>query len=353
MARIIFTGGGTAGHVTPNQVLIPPLQKEGHDIHYIGTKGSIEERLISAMPGVTFHAVHSGKLRRYFDMRNFTDPFKVVYGATEAFSLIRKLRPALVFSKGGFVSVPVVYAAALRGVAVICHESDLTPGLANKLSTPHAKKVLTTFPETAAHFGPKGVHVGTPLRPELLQGSAAKGLALCGFDASRPTILFIGGSSGAMAINAALREALPLLTTQMNIIHLCGKDRVDAALEGVRGYKQFEYLTDDLPDIFACARMVVSRAGSGAIQELLLLKKPMLLIPYPKGASRGDQIENARSFEARGLCRVLDQSQLNAATLTQNIQAVLSATPDLMRAMAAQPSPDGTERTLAHIRQYL
>ena len=212
MKRIVLTGGGTAGHVSPNQALIPLLLAEGWEVHYIGTKNGIERTLIEPMEGVTYHAVSSGKLRRYFDLKNFTDPFRVIAGAFQSVSIIRKLKPAIVFSKGGFVSVPVVLGAALCGVPVVMHESDITPGLANKLCKPFAKSVCTTFPECAKLLGAKGVQTGTPLRAQIFSGSRARGLALAGFTGERPVLMMIGGSLGAQTVNAVLREALPELT---------------------------------------------------------------------------------------------------------------------------------------------
>ena len=171
MKRIILTGGGTAGHVTPNLALVPRLQAAGWEVHYVGTENGIERRLVEQTPGVQYHAVASGKLRRYFDLKNFTDPFRVIKGAAQAAALVHKLRPDVVFSKGGFVSVPVVYGAHLNRVPVVIHESDMTPGLANRLSTPFAKIVLCAFPETAEHAGRKARYSGLPIRPEIFSGS--------------------------------------------------------------------------------------------------------------------------------------------------------------------------------------
>ena len=253
MKRIVLTGGGTAGHVSPNQALIPLLLAEGWEIHYIGTKNGIERTLIEPTEGVTYHAVSSGKLRRYFDLKNFTDPFRVIAGAFQSFSIIRKLKPAVVFSKGGFVSVPVVVGAALCGVPVVMHESDITPGLANKLCKPFAKAVCTTFPECARLLGDKGIETGTPLRAQIFSGTRERGLALSGFSGERPVLMMIGGSLGAQTVNAVLREALPELTKRFDVLHVCGKGNLAPELEGLSGYRQFEYLTDELPDAFACA----------------------------------------------------------------------------------------------------
>ncbi|MBR5287686.1 MAG: undecaprenyldiphospho-muramoylpentapeptide beta-N-acetylglucosaminyltransferase [Clostridia bacterium] len=350
MKRIVLTGGGTAGHVSPNQALIPLLLEEGWEVHYIGTKNGIERTLIEGMDGVAYHAVSSGKLRRYFDLKNFTDPFRVIAGALQSFFIIRKLKPSIVFSKGGFVSVPVVVGGALCGVPVVMHESDITPGLANKLCKPFAKSVCTTFPECAKLLGEKGILTGTPLRAAIFSGVREKGLALAGFDGSKPVLMMIGGSLGAQTVNAALREALPELTKKFDVLHVCGKGNKDESLEGMTGYRQFEYLSDELPDAFACADVVLSRAGSNSLSELMALKKPMLLIPYHSG--RGDQVLNANSLKARGLAHVMIQSDMNAQSLVSALDALWEERELLTQRLAALPDADGTKAVLDQIYKY-
>lgn len=350
MKRIVLTGGGTAGHVSPNQALIPLLLAEGWEIHYIGTKNGIERTLIEPTEGVTYHAVSSGKLRRYFDLKNFTDPFRVIAGAFQSFSIIRKLKPAVVFSKGGFVSVPVVVGAALCGVPVVMHESDITPGLANKLCKPFAKAVCTTFPECARLLGDKGIETGTPLRAQIFSGTRERGLALSGFSGERPVLMMIGGSLGAQTVNAVLREALPELTKRFDVLHVCGKGNIAPELEGMPGYRQFEYLTDELPDAFACADILLSRAGSNSLSEILALHKPALLIPYHSG--RGDQVLNANSLKARGLAHVMLQSELTAQSLPPAIDALWEDRELLVQRMSALPDADGTQAVLTQIHKY-
>ena len=350
MKRIVLTGGGTAGHVSPNQALIPLLLAEGWEIHYIGTKNGIERTLIEPTEGVTYHAVSSGKLRRYFDLKNFTDPFRVIAGAFQSFSIIRKLKPAVVFSKGGFVSVPVVVGAALCGVPVVMHESDITPGLANKLCKPFAKAVCTTFPECARLLGDKGIETGTPLRAQIFSGTRERGLALSGFSGERPVLMMIGGSLGAQTVNAVLREALPELTKRFDVLHVCGKGNIAPELEGMPGYRQFEYLTDELPDAFACADILLSRAGSNSLSEILALHKPALLIPYHSGSS--DQVLNANSLKARGLAHVMLQSELTAQSLPPAIDALWEDRELLVQRMSALPDADGTQAVLAQIHKY-
>ena len=351
MKKIVLTGGGTLGHVTPHLSLIPHLLQAGYEIHYIGTEKGMEAEKIRSVPGVTYHAVQSGKLRRYFSWQNFIDPFKVIAGAFQSARLMGKIKPDVVFSKGGFVAVPVVFGAWLHRVPVVCHESDLTPGLANRLCAPFARKIATTFPECAQALGPKAEMTGTPLRPELFRGSRARGLSLLGFDGSKPILLMMGGSSGAQAVNKALREALPRLTGKFDVAHICGKGNLDEALQGMSGYRQLEFLDAELPDALACADLVLSRAGSNALCEFQALCKPMLLVPYPKGASRGDQILNAQSLQKRGLARVLLQEDMTADTLVKALDETWAARDQLTAALHAAPPANGTRRVLEMIEE--
>ncbi len=349
--KIVLTGGGTMGHVTPHLALIPILRDEGYEIHYIGTRDGMEAARIRAVPGVVYHAVKSGKLRRYFSWQNFTDPFRVIAGAFQAAHLMGKIRPNVVFSKGGFVAVPVVFGAWVHRVPVLCHESDLTPGLANKLSRPFATRMVTTFPECAEALGKKAECAGTAMRPELFEGTREKGLALLGFDGSKPVLMMMGGSSGAQSVNKALREALPQLLPDFDVAHLCGRGNLDASLEGTKGYTQLEFLDDELPDALAAADLVLSRAGSNALMEFQALDKPMLLVPYPKGASRGDQILNAQSFERRGLCKVLLQENMTPDTLSAALRETWAAREQLKAAVRAAPPADATNRIIELIHE--
>lgn len=351
MKRIVLTGGGTAGHVTPNLALLPHLLEEGYDVHYIGTKTGIERDMMENLPGVTYHVIKSGKLRRYFNLKNFSDPFRVIAGIFQSAHLMGKLKPDVCFSKGGFVSVPVVIGAWLHRVPVLCHESDLTPGLANKICTRFARKVATTFPECAQALAPKGVFTGTPLRPMLFSGSKEKGLAMAHFTADKPVLLMMGGSLGAQSVNAALRAALPQLLPQMQVFHICGRGNLDESLTGTEGYYQTEFLNDDLPDALATADYILSRAGSNALCEFQALGKPMLLVPYPKGASRGDQILNAASYEKRGLARVLPQEQMTPDTLYRGIMDLVRDGDTLCDALRAAPPADGTMAVLNLIHE--
>ena len=352
MKKIVLTGGGTAGHVTPNLALIPRLQADGWEVHYIGAANSPEQNLISQVPGVTFHCVSVGKLRRYFDLKNFSDPFRVIKGVGQATGIIHKLGPNVVFSKGGFVSVPVVYGAKLNGVPIVIHESDMTPGLANKLSAPFAKVECCTFPEAVKYTKGKGVHTGTPIRPEILSGSAQAGRERFGFSDHRPVLMVMGGSTGAQAINQCLRQALPRLTGNFQILHLCGRGNLNSAFTGTQNYVQVEYLNEEMADAYACADVVVSRAGANALCELLAARKPALLIPYPKSASRGDQILNAESFRARGLSHVLMQEDMTPETLARAIERLYHERGNLYQAMDAEPTGNGIDAVLEQIYKY-
>ena len=351
MKKIVLTGGGTLGHVTPHLALIPHLKKAGYEIHYIGTENGMEADAIRAIPGIIYHAVKSGKLRRYFSWQNFTDPFRVIGGAFQSARLMGKIRPDVVFSKGGFVAVPVVFGAWLRRIPVLCHESDLTPGLANRLCRPFACRFATTFPECAEILGAKAEMTGTPMRQELFHGSREKGLRLLGFDGKKPILLMMGGSSGAQSVNSALRAALPRLTETFDVAHSCGRGNLDASLEGTPGYFQKEFFSTELADVFACTNLVLSRAGANALCEFQELGRPMLLVPYPLGASRGDQIQNAESLRRRGLCHVLAQEDMTPETLTDALFATWADREKLTEALRKAPPADGTRRVLEMIEE--
>ena len=334
MKKIVMTGGGTAGHVTPNIALMPALKKEGFDISYIGSYEGIEKGLIQAQ-GIPYYGISSGKLRRYFDLKNFSDPFKVMNGYFQSVRLLKKLKPDVVFSTGGFVSVPVVMAAKHCKIPAIIHESDITPGLANKLAIPSATKVCCNFPETLKYLPKeKAVLTGSPIRQELLAGDPQKAREFCHFDADgKPVILIIGGSIGSRAINTAIRDLLPELLKHYNIIHLCGKGNLEESLAETDGYAQFEYISQELADLFALADLVISRAGANAICELLALRKPNILIPLSAAASRGDQILNANSFRASGYSYVLEEEAVTNTSLLEAIHYVFEHRAQYIEAM--------------------
>ena len=333
MKRIVLTGGGTAGHVTPNLALLPHLQKKGCEVNYIGSYDGIEKGLIEAA-GVPYYGISSGKLRRYFDPKNFSDPFKVMKGFFEARKILKNLKPDVVFSKGGFVSVPVVLAAKTRRIPCIIHESDITPGLANKLCIPMAKKICANFPETMKYLPEdKAVLTGTPIREELFKGNKIAGVDFCGFTVNKPVIMVVGGSTGAAALNEAVRDLLPTLLRDYQIIHLCGKGKAAEEYNDAAGYCQFEYISKEMKDLFAAADLVISRAGANSICELLALRKPHILVPLSAAASRGDQILNAESFEHQGFSYVLPEENLTNDTLLRAIQYVTEHRQSYIEAM--------------------
>lgn len=320
MQTILFTGGGSAGHVTPNLALIKKFQTENWQTIYAGSADGIEKNIISRI-NIPYYCIASGKLRRHFSWQNFLSPFKVIQGIVQAFLLCKKLKPQIVFSKGGFVAFPVVMGAWLNNIPVIAHESDLSPGLANRLSFPFTKKICVTFPEGANFFKNKSkvIVTGTPIREELLQGNAEQGRKFCGFNTEKKIILIYGGGLGSALINQTIRNLLPQLLSQFQIIHLCGQNKTDTNFENLTGYKQFEYINEELPNLFACADLIISRAGANSIYELLSLRKPHLLIPLSKKASRGDQIQNADYFAKLGLSEVIYEENLTNEKLFEKI----------------------------------
>jgi len=322
MKKILLTGGGTAGHVTPNIALIPSLLKENYEIRYIGSYDGIEKNLITN-ENITYFGISSGKFRRYFSLKNFTDPFNVIKGYFEAKKYIKEYSPDVLFSKGGFVSVPVVLAARRNHVPVIIHESDMTPGLANKISIPFSKKICHTFLETKDKLPKKkAVYTGSPIRSDLLEGNKDNAFKITGFTNTRPILFVTGGSLGSVAINNALKDSLDELLKSYQIIHICGKGKTDSKLNNIPGYKQFEYVSEEYKDLISISDLVISRAGSNSINEFLLLNKPNILIPLSAKASRGDQILNAASFEKQGFSYVILEENLNSNELVLAIDNV-------------------------------
>ena len=346
MKHIVLTGGGTAGHVTPNIALLPGLRERGYQISYIGSYNGIEKELIEKT-GVSYYGISSGKLRRYVDLKNLSDPFRVLKGIREARVLMNRLKPDVVFSKGGFVAVPVIMAAGRKHIPIIAHESDMTPGLANKLCIPYADKICCNFPETVRNLPEgKAVVTGSPLREELMKGSRERGLAFCGFDDSRPVLMITGGSLGSVNVNTHMRAILPKLLSTFQIVHLCGRGNLDPALDHTDGYRQFEYVSEEMPDLFAAADLIVSRAGANSICEISALAKPNLLIPLSANASRGDQILNARSYEKQGFSKVLEEEELTDEVLLQTILDLYKEKDSYIRAMKAAGQTDAVARIL-------
>lgn len=321
--RIIFTGGGTAGHVTPNLALIERLAADGWDIAYVGSKQGIERQIVAELD-IPYFAISTGKLRRYFDWRNFVDPVRILWGFLQSLSVCLRYRPDVVFSKGGFVAVPLVVAAWLCRVTVIAHESDMTPGLANRLCYPFAAKICVNFPQTAKYLPAAKVLVtGSPVRQALLNGDAAAGRRALGLTDDKPVLLVFGGSLGAATINNAVRAILGPLTNRFQVVHIVGAGNLDPALDAKPGYVQREYVGREFGDLLAAASLVVSRAGANSLYELLVTRKPHILIPLPLSASRGDQIVNAREFERAGMSLVIAEEQLTGTALLATIDDVM------------------------------
>lgn len=352
MKHIVLTGGGTAGHVTPNIALIPKLKELGYKVSYIGSYDGIEKKLIEEI-GIPYYGISSGKLRRYFDLKNFTDPFKVLKGFSEAKRLLKRLKPDIVFSKGGFVSVPVVIAARTKKIPVLIHESDMTPGLANKLCISSATKICCNFPETVSCLpADKAVLTGTPIRQELLLGNAETARKFCSFETGKPVLMVIGGSLGSVAVNEAIRKILPQLLKQFQVVHLCGKGKIDPTLNNLSGYIQFEYIQKELADLFALSDVVISRAGANAICELHALQKPNLLIPLSAKASRGDQILNARSFEKQGYSMVMEEEEITSEKLFEAITSLYNNRQQYIDAMSNSSMTDSIGTIAGLIEKY-
>lgn len=299
MYKIALTGGGTAGHVTPNIALIPELKKRNFDIIYIGMKDGVEKE-ICERHSIIFYGVTCDKLRRYLDIKNLKMPINVIKGIIEAKQILKREKVDIIFSKGGFVGLPVVIAAKSLGIPVVSHESDLTLGLANKLSVPFANVICTNFEETAKTIkNNKGIYTGCPIRNELFNGNAEKGKNFLGFKNDKPILFVIGGSLGSVKVNNIIRENLDEILKTFNVAHGCGKGKMDPSIKNIDGYKQYELIKDELADVYAAADVVVSRAGANVIFELMALNKVNLLIPLGLNASRGDQILNAKLFKKK------------------------------------------------------
>ncbi len=351
MKKVLLTGGGTAGHVTPNIALLPGLRESGFEIQYIGSYEGMERKLIEH-ENIPYTGIATGKFRRYLSLKNLTDPFRVLKGYSEALKFIKTYQPDVVFSKGGFVSVPVVLAAKKCKVPVIIHESDMTPGLANRIAIPAATRVCCNFPETVKLLpAEKAVLSGSPIRKELLEGSKEAAFKFTGLSSKKPILMMMGGSTGSKIINETLRKILPDLLKEFQVIHLCGKGNLDSSLTQ-EGYCQYEYISKELKDLFAAADIVLSRAGANAICELLALKKPNILVPLSAAVSRGDQILNAESFRKQGFSYVLQEEEMNEKSLMDAIHQVYHNRIKYIDAMSCSNQSNGVDIVLDLIKQF-
>ena len=355
LKRVAVTGGGTAGHVLPAVPVMERLLAQGCEVHFVGSASGLEEGLLEGMP-VTYHAVRSGKLRRYFSLRNLADAGRVPLGAAQAWRLLRNIRPQAVFSKGGFVAFPAVLGAWLNRIPVVVHESDLTPGLANRLSMPFAASLCLNFEATATgrprREGQRTVVTGTPLRRELARGCAGRGRRLLGVDGiAKPMLLVVGGSSGATRLNAVVRATLDSLLERYVVVHVCGPGRTSAEHSALPGYVQREYVREGWGDVIAAADLVVSRAGANALCEWLALGKPHLLVPLPRTASRGDQIENAAFAASNGWSLVLTEEALCAKALVAALAKLADEAKAIRRRLAGFATRDSVALIVAELER--
>lgn len=350
---IALTGGGTAGHVMPHLAMLEDFRQAGWRVIYIGSKG-IEKELMSQQNGVDFHTISSGKLRRYFSWENFADLFRVFGGTVQSIILMLRKRPKVIFSKGGFVSVPVAVAAWTLRIPVVSHESDLTPGLATKIITRFAARIFYSFPETEK-FLPKRKSelVGLPIRADLFSGDRLEGARLCGFSsdmANLPTILVMGGSLGAQKINDCLEKCLPDLVKTFKVVHITGKGKGISFVHP--HYKAFEFVKDELKHLFALTDLVIARAGANSIFEFLALQKPMLLIPLESG-SRGDQIDNAKNFANQGWAEILAEKDLSKDTLMQSVQNLQNCADEIREAQKRAQVASAREKIMYRLKQWM
>lgn len=351
--RIVFTGGGSAGHVTPNLSIAEEMIQEGYDVHYLGTKNGIENTIVPKEK-INYHAVRAGKLRRYFSFQNFIDPFNVIIGTIQSYFILKKLKPALIFSKGGFVSVPVIIGGWLNKIPTIIHESDISPGLANRISIPFCKEICTSFEETLNHLPQKkSIFTGTPIRKKILEGSVNEGLRISGFNQKKPIILILGGSLGSEKLNKLIWDNLHTLLEDFQIIHLCGKGKLNTSLENLEGYIQYEYVDHELPHLLKITDLAISRAGANSIFEFISLKIPSLLIPLSKNVSRGDQILNAKYSTERGYSRMILEEELNEHLFLKNIYSMYEERQKFIDTFEQANIPNGKKEILSVIRKHL
>lgn len=302
MKKIVLTGGGTGGHVMPNIALLPLLEKHFDEIHYIGSKEGIEKEILAKYPQIKYHGITTVKLKRSLSLSNLAIPFKLLAGICQAKKLIKNIKPDIIFSKGGFVAVPVVLGHSK--VPVVAHESDMTLGLANKLILKRCKVMCCSFEKTAKYIGQKAVYTGSPIREDLLKPTSK--IQFCN---NKPALLVTGGSLGATSLNNSIWKNFNNLIEKYNIIHLVGKGKLNKDVSH-KDYLQLEQ-TSEMGKMYNSCDYVISRAGSNTVFEIMALNKPALLIPLPKTESRGDQLDNAKELQNKGLCDILYQENIS------------------------------------------
>lgn len=350
--KIILTGGGTAGHIWPhfalfegeNSPLSRALQADQLEVHYVGSFQGMEENLVKTVqPQWVYHGIATGKLRRYFSVRNFFDAFKVILGFFQSFFLVWKIKPAVVFSKGGFVSAPTVWAAWLNRIPVVIHESDATLALATKLTIPFAKKILLSFSDTRkkipSFFQEKIVDAGLPLRESLFSAKKQESLIHFDFkDKTKKVVLIFGGSLGAKPLNSRMFEIIPEMIKKYNVIHIVGKGNAQDLDIDLGSYKQYEFLKDEMKYAYAAADLAICRAGASSIFELAAARIPMILIPLGLNASRGDQIINAKIFAQHGWAQWFDEALFQKEFALNQIESAMSQRDERKKMLETAPS---------------
>lgn len=309
---IVFTGGGSGGHVFPAFAIIEALKEinEDCDFHWIGSKKGIEKELVLRHGNIKYHSIPSGKLRRYFSFRNFTDLFAIFFGLLKSRRILKKIRPTMLFSKGGFVTVPPVYAAKSLKIKIFTHDSDLDPGLATKLNGRVADKILVPYDESLKFFSSKlkakCVVSGNPVRKDIYNGDRKKGLEIIGSDGTKPVLFVMGGSLGAESINKLILNNLDEITSRFYVIHQMGGKNFIATKKS--GYKPVDFIHEGMADIMAASDLALCRAGANSLWEFATSETPMILLPLIVGA-RGDQVRNSRVFDNLGCSITLSEDE--------------------------------------------
>jgi UDP-N-acetylglucosamine--N-acetylmuramyl-(pentapeptide) pyrophosphoryl-undecaprenol N-acetylglucosamine transferase len=351
--KIVLTGGGTAGHILPNLALAPYLEKEGYEVLYFGSHSPMDQNLVESMSGLAFVRIASGKLRRYFDFQNIIDLFYILQGCVQSWLKLRRIKPVLVFAKGGFVSVPVVWASWCLKIPVLLHESDISPGLANRLMIPFAKCICLSFPQTLSQLPTSKTRLtGLPVRSFLLQGEAIKGRQICNFNTSKPILMVMGGSQGSQVLDTFIWNNLALLLESYQLIHLARKQLKNEPVPLLEGYRFFEFVNEELAHLYACADIIMSRSGANTLFEILHLKKPALLIPLPKSVSRGEQISNAKAFKELSCGEMLEQENMDIETVLTLCKKLYVNKSDYMANMSKWTSVDAAEKIMETIREF-
>lgn len=345
MKTIVLTGGGTAGHIMPNIALLDELKKHFNKIYYIGTSGM--EKNIVKKYNIPFYEITASKFTRKLSFKLFALPFKLLKSISEAKKILKQLNVDVIFSKGGYVSVPVAIAGKKLNIPVVTHESDLSMGLANRIITKYAKKVCVSFPITA-NKNKKCIYTGSPIRKCIFEGNKQNVLKECNFDTNKPTILFVGGSLGAKAINDFVTEYIDKLTQKYNILHIAGKNTNEINKKNYRKVK----FANNIQDYFSASDIVISRSGANTIFELCSIEKPMILIPLPKGNSRGDQVENAKYFADNNLAYVLPQEKLNYTNIVYEIEKTLTNKEKLKNNMKKLDIKNANKKIVDIILEY-